>query len=83
VEIKELNQTIKVGAVFRGDQIIPKWFVWEKRKYNIKEINYHWKDSQGIEELYCFSVTDGINNYEISFNAKRMVWKLNKICGGG
>ncbi len=83
MEIKEINQTIKVGAVFQGDKIIPKWFTWEKRKYNIKEVNYNWKDNLGAEELHCFSVTDGANNYELSFNTKRMVWKLTKICGGG
>ncbi|MGB9613722.1 MAG: hypothetical protein ACPL4K_06090 [Candidatus Margulisiibacteriota bacterium] len=75
----ELEATIKVGAVFKGDKIIPKWFVWEGRKYEVKEINYYWKDHQGIEELHCFSVTDGTNGYELSFNTKKTVWKLNRI----
>ena len=82
MELKEINQTIKVGAVFKGDQIVPKWFMWEGRKYTIKEVNYTWKDRQGAEDLYCFSVTDGTNNYELSFNSKRVLWKLNKIYGG-
>jgi len=81
VDCLESSETIKVGAVFsaKGDQIVPKWFVWEGRKYAVKEVNYIWHDRQGAEDLYCFSVTDGTNNYEISFNTKRMVWKLNKI----
>jgi hypothetical protein len=82
MELKEINTTIKVGAIFKGDQVIPKWFQWEGRKYIIKEVNYNWKDRQGVEELHCFSVTDGINNYELAFNTKRMVWKLTKIYGG-
>lgn len=77
--MKNLSDTIKVGAVFKGDKIIPKWFVWKGRKYEIKEINYYWKERQGIEDLHCFSVTDGVNNYELSFNSKRVVWKLNEI----
>lgn len=79
VDSFESSETIKVGAVFKGDQVIPKWFTWEGRKYSVKEVNYTWHDRQGIEDLYCFSVTDGANNYELSFNAKRVVWKLNKI----
>jgi hypothetical protein len=82
MEIKELDQTIKVGAVFRGgSDIRPAWFIWEGRKYAIKEVNYAWMDRNGREKIHCFSVTDGTNTYEISFNAERTVWKLNKICG--
>lgn len=81
MELKELDQTIKVGVVFKGDQVIPKWFTWENRKYDLKEVNYTWRDRQGSEELYCFSVTDGANNYELAFNSRRMVWKLTKVYG--
>ena len=89
METKELDQTIKVGAIFsagggsafggKGD-IRPSWFVWEGRKYPVKEINYVWMDRQGREKLYCFAVTDGANNYELSFNAEQANWKLNKVC---
>ena len=81
MDFLENSKTIKVGVVFKGSEILPKWFVWEGRKYEIKEVNYNWKDRQGSEEILCFSVTDGANNYEISFNTKRTVWKLNKIWG--
>lgn len=77
--IMEIAETVKVGAVFKGDKVLPKWFVWEGRKYNIKEVNYTWKDLQGAEDLYCFSVTDGANSYELTFNSKRVVWTLNKV----
>ena len=82
MELKELNVTIKVAVVFEGDKVLPRWFVWENRKYDVKEINYTWNDRQGAEDLRWFSVTDGTNNYELAFNAKRLVWKLNKIAGG-
>ncbi|OGC34054.1 hypothetical protein A2311_03950 [candidate division WOR-1 bacterium RIFOXYB2_FULL_48_7] len=80
MELKEVNAIIKVGAVFRGSNIQPQWFIWENRKYQIKEINYTWRDRRGAEELFCFAVTDDINNYEISFNAKRVNWLLDKVC---
>lgn len=82
MELKELDQIIKVGAIFKGgSDISPIWFVWEGRKYMIKEVNYVWMDREGREKLHCFSVTDGANNFEMSFNAERVVWKLNKVCG--
>lgn len=78
----KINTAIKVGAIFKGDKIVPKWFVWEERKYGIKEVSYTWKDKQGIEDLHFFSVSDGTNSYELVFNSKRLTWKLNKTYDG-
>lgn len=80
MKIETIDEIIEVGAVFKGDKVLPRWFLWEKRKYSILEVNYTWNDKSGCEKIFCFSVTDGANTYEISFNAERTVWKLNKIC---
>ena len=80
--MQKIDQIIQAGIVFRAGKVFPRWFVWEGRKYNVLEINYTWEDHEGIERLHCFSVTDGANCYELSFNSKRMIWKLNKIYSG-
>jgi len=82
VDSSEDSKAIKVGAVFKGSKIVPKWFIWEGRRYEVKEINYVWQDYQGREKIHCFSVTDGVNNYELAFHSEKMVWKLNKIGEG-
>jgi hypothetical protein len=74
-----LNTIIKVGAVFKGSTIIPKWFIWEGRKYNVKSIDYTWEDRQGEEKLVMFAVSDGTNTYELAYNTIRMNWTLEKI----
>ena len=74
-----INAIIKVGAVFKGSNIIPKWFIWEGRKYNVQSINYTWNDRQGEEKIIMFSVSDGINSYELAYNSSRMSWRLSKI----
>ena len=80
MEPTNINKIIKVGAIFQGGNIAPKWFHYDNKKYEIKEVNYRWEDWEGQEKILLFSVTDGANNYEISFNLKRMVWKLEKTC---
>lgn len=82
VDYSESSKTIKVGAIFKDGNIVPKWFVWEGRKYEIKEINYNWLDRQGREKLHCFSVTDGVNNYELAYHVEKTVWRLKKIGEG-
>ena len=75
----ENSKVIKVGAIFGSGKITPKWFIWENRKYIIQSINYVWEDRQGKEKLTNFSVSDGTNSYEITYNSHRMSWSLNKI----
>ena len=79
MDSSENSKAIKVGAIFKGDKIVPKWFEWDNRKYNIKEVNYIWFDKQGREKVHCFSVTDGTNNYELAYHTEKTVWKLVKI----
>ena len=79
----EDSKSIRVGAVFKGASIVPKWFIWDDRKYTVKEVNYVWLDRRGQEKIYCFAVSDGTNNYKLSFNAEKAVWQLDKISEGG
>ena len=92
MRIEKIDEFIKVGAIFtatggaafdgsvqKGDEIRPAWFIWDKRKYQVKEVNYFWLEKSGREKLFCFSVTDGANTYELNFNAELASWKLTKI----
>jgi hypothetical protein len=74
-----IDKIIKVGAIFQSGKIVPKWFYHDNKKYDIREVNYQWEDFEGIEKLMFFSVSDAANSYEISFNLKRLTWKLDKI----
>ena len=74
-----INTFITVGAIFKSGKINPKWFVWENRQYKIKTINYSWEDSQGLERVINFAVSDEANTYELAYNTKRTIWQLSKI----
>ncbi len=82
--ITEIDEPIKVGAVFGADyiggkKIKPVWFTWKRRQYRIKEVTYTWTNKEGSPFVHYFSVTDGQNLYEISYNTETMVWKLIAI----
>lgn len=79
-EPQHIGEPIQVGVVFKKGQLFPRWFIWNNHKYNIQQITYRWKDKQGQEERYFFSVSDGVNIYQIYLNNKQMNWRLNKIC---
>jgi len=75
----KINEIIDVGAVFSKDRIKPKWFVWKKRKYAVKETTYTWKDRAGEAILIHFSVSDGATLFELCFNQKSLEWKLENV----
>jgi hypothetical protein len=82
MEPTNIDKFIKVGAVFSGGHIVPRWFSHDNKKYEVKEVNYQWEDWEGQEKLLLFAVSDGTNSYEIALNLKRLVWKLNKASMG-
>ena len=68
--------TIKVATIFEKGLLKPVWFIFEKRKYEIKQIHYRWETKDGAAKVYHFSVNDGTNVHELSFHDKEMTWKL-------
>jgi len=71
-----LHEKIRVAAVFDGSWPKPVWFVFHGEKVNIKEICYKWKERTGAADIYKFTVSDGFNIFEISFNNKDICWYL-------
>jgi hypothetical protein len=74
-----INKPIKVGAIFKGASIHPVWFIWEGRKYTIKEVNYTWGSTKGEAPIHYFSVSDECNSYKLSFDSKNMTWRIESI----
>ena len=74
-----INEPVDVGAVFSGNRIRPKWFIWNSRKYQIKEITYTWRDKKGQARIIHFSVTDGATLFELSLNQNSLSWCLEQV----
>ena len=78
MDTENINESIDVGAVFGKNKIKPKWFVWNGRKIDVKEVTYAWKAREGDAIIQYFAVTDGATSFELSLNQKTMQWMLNK-----
>ncbi|OGR84666.1 MAG: hypothetical protein A2901_07510 [Elusimicrobia bacterium RIFCSPLOWO2_01_FULL_54_10] len=79
MQIIDVDEKIKVGAVFEGPRVTPKWFFWGRHKKTIKSVEHTWRSRQGDVPLLFFSVTDGANVYEIRLNQKTLEWVLEKV----
>ncbi len=78
--ITEVDETVRVGAVFdKGQAIFPRWFVWHGRKYVIRRVTFSWKVKEGTNFNYHFSVTDGVNLFELCYDPQAFTWKLMSV----
>lgn len=73
------GEKIKVGAVFDGNLLKPKWFIYGGMRREVKEINYNWKSKKGETVLSYFSVSDGTATYLLSFNHTTLKWTLERV----
>lgn len=74
-----IKEKIKVGAVFDGDRIKPKWFIRNNKKHAVERVTYSWHEKQGEAQVMHFSVTDGATLFEICLNQKTLAWTLEKV----
>ncbi len=72
-------EAIEVGVICKKGRLYPRWFVWEGRRYAVREITYRWKDRRGDDLLHYFTVTDGGNVFQIYFNSRHTHWRLEKV----
>ncbi|MBI3596545.1 MAG: hypothetical protein HY203_05265 [Nitrospirae bacterium] len=78
--ITEIGESVTVGVVFDPEKIIvPKWFVWNGRKYAIQRVTFSWKVRDGQKLFHHFAVTDGANLYELTYEASALSWKLMTV----
>jgi hypothetical protein len=74
----ELNERIQVLVWFKNGKILPRRFIWNNKKYKVREVTYNWQERQGRETINCFSVSTGADLYQISFNNITYGWRINK-----
>ena len=78
--METIDEPISVIASFDPlYKIKPLKFLWGNRAFEVKEITYRWKSSEGKTVVHHFSVTDGSTLYQICFNPDSLLWRLNSV----
>jgi hypothetical protein len=73
-----IDERIDVAAVFKKDAVKPRWFVWNGRKYDVKEVTYTWGDTLGDAKVMHFAVSTASALFELSLNLASLEWRLEK-----
>lgn len=76
---KDIDQPVKVGVKFSSGKVKPVWFFWRERKHEIDEVNLYHRSFEGEAPLHHFSVSVGDDVFQLTFDGKKLKWKLEKL----
>ena len=77
-ESEESSEPIDAGVIFRNGRVEPVTLVVRGRKIRVKEVTFRWTHRFRGGLWHCFAVTDGVNLFEIGFDAEGLRWRLLK-----
>lgn len=81
--IAEINESVKVNAVFSKGAINIRSLSWNNRIVPVKKTTYRWQSRKGVFPIYHFAVSDGTSIFELTFEPVVLQWKLEKIHSDG
>lgn len=78
---ESIDEPVSVIAIFgKGYQSIrPFKMQWHDKDYLIRQVGYVHKYKEGVTMWHVFSVTDGINFFELKFNSEELKWILGRV----
>ena len=75
-----VGETICVIASFGLPyKIRPLKFKWSGKLFEVREVTYLWKAKEGEKEIYHFSVSDGRSLYELTFDTRSLLWRIENL----
>ena len=83
MEIVQINEPIRVLAVFSGGGVEPLRFDWNGHEYEIQAVNGRWTDRNGASCALHFSVQIGDETYYRRFAGREIQWWLDQIAVEG
>ncbi len=78
--VEKCNESIRVVADFRDDQVAPLAFIRRgSRRYDIEKVNLVYRTRVGDRYHWCFAVSDSANTYVLMYDPYALKWSLREI----
>jgi len=74
-----IREHVRTGVVFDQGRVSPAWFVWNGRRYRVREVTQRWSTKSGSETILHLGVTDGASVFELTLNQQTLVWRLAAV----
>ncbi len=77
--LEKLDDPIEVLTKFNKEKIEPLFFKWSGKTYKVEKVNLVYKDKDGLDKIYYFSVTDNANYFRLAFYTRDLSWKIKEL----
>lgn len=76
---QELDEIVDAVVSFKANEIVPKFFKWRNRIYQVAKVHLVHTSRVGQQLLYHFSVSDQANYFQLTFNASNLSWHITAL----
>jgi hypothetical protein len=80
---QELNDIVDVVVSFKANEVVPKFFKWRQKIYQVNKVHLVHTSREGQQLLYHFSVSDAVNYFQLTFNSFNLSWRLTGLYNQG
>lgn len=77
--LEKLNDAIDVSVKFIGDKIMPTHFRWKGKNYTVEKLNLVYRERDGNDKIYYFSVSDNANFFKLAFFTRDLSWRIQEL----
>ena len=75
----EGGEKINVLVKFEGTKVLPVFFKWQNKTYEVEKLNLVHKERDGNDKIYYFSVSDNANFFRLAFFTRDLSWKIQEL----
>jgi len=76
---ENINEPIEAVISFKKNEVVPKFFSWRDKIYQVEKVHLVHTSQNGRQTLYHFSVTDKANYFQLTFNPFTLSWILTSL----
>lgn len=73
-----IHEPVAVAVVFSNGSVRPRYFLWNGKKIAVDSVSFMWRTMVGATHILHFTVTAQRTLYELVFDTKALVWKLEQ-----
>lgn len=73
-----IHEPVAVVVIFSNGSIRPRYFLWNGKKIAIDSVSFMWRTMVGATNLLHFTVVAQRTLYELVFDTKALMWKLEQ-----
>ena len=73
-----MNERIVVGVEFALGKVVPRWFEWKGREYQVKRVPMVFERKDGGRKYLCFSVDASGMMVELVMDKEELSWRIGR-----